>query len=238
MAILSDSIREQVAERFQSRLQRPVELRLYLKPGSGRLILPQGLGCPTCDDARRLVEELVSLAPERLTLTVVDVTAETPPPEVEDIPFLTAGRPGEPHRIRFLGAPAGFEFGTLVEALEELGGAEREVQPETVEALQALDTDVELMVFTTPTCRYCPAAVALANTLAVASPRVTALTVAANDFPRLSAAFGVQGVPRTVVNRRDAFVGALPEEQFVASIQAALERELVEDGAEASGPDR
>jgi hypothetical protein len=30
--------------------------------------------------------------------------------------------------------------------------------------------------------------------------------------------YGVQGVPRTVVNREGAFVGALPEPQFVASV--------------------
>jgi predicted DsbA family dithiol-disulfide isomerase len=54
--------------------------------------------------------------------------------------------------------------------------------------------------------------------MAVASPLVSARTVEANEFPDLSARFGVQGVPRTVVNERGAFVGALPEPQFVEAI--------------------
>ena len=58
----------------------------------------------------------------------------------------------------------------------------------------------------------------LANRMAVASPQVSARTVEANEFPELSARFGVQGVPRTVVNERGAFVGALPEPQFVEAI--------------------
>lgn len=42
--------------------------------------------------------------------------------------------------------------------------------------------------------------------------------VVATEFPGLAQQFGVQGVPRTVVNRSGAFVGALPEAQFVDSV--------------------
>jgi predicted DsbA family dithiol-disulfide isomerase len=54
--------------------------------------------------------------------------------------------------------------------------------------------------------------------MALASGKVTALTVEANEFPETSRQYGVQGVPRTVVNRQGAFVGALPEQQFVAAV--------------------
>jgi predicted DsbA family dithiol-disulfide isomerase len=59
--------------------------------------------------------------------------------------------------------------------------------------------------------------VSLANRMAIASSSVRALTVEANEFPRLAREFQVSGVPRTVVNRGGAFVGAMPEEQFVTS---------------------
>lgn len=58
----------------------------------------------------------------------------------------------------------------------------------------------------------------LANRMSIASPWVSARTVEANEFPELSARFGVQGVPRTVVNERGAFVGALPEPQFIETV--------------------
>jgi hypothetical protein len=75
--------------------------------------------------------------------------------------------------------------------------------------------------------------VSLANRMALASEHVRALTVEANEFPELSRRFGVSGVPRTVINRSGAFVGALPEAQFVeATLKLAgvvLDEEL--DGA-------
>jgi hypothetical protein len=54
--------------------------------------------------------------------------------------------------------------------------------------------------------------------MAVASPKVNARTIEASEFPDLSRRFGVQGVPRTVVNEEGAFVGALPERDFVAAV--------------------
>ena len=58
----------------------------------------------------------------------------------------------------------------------------------------------------------------LADRIAIASPQVSALCVEASEFPQLAQRFDVQGVPRTVVNRSGAFVGALPEEQFVSAV--------------------
>ena len=218
MQVLPDDVLAQVRERFAERLTGEVEARLYIRPGSGRLILPPGMGCATCEDTRKLVSALAEQAPAHLRLELVDVTQDVPPEDVIDVPYLTLGRAGEDHRIRFLGLPAGFEFAMVVEAIERISSGAADLAPESIAALGALEEEVEVLVFTTPTCRYCPAAVSLANRLALASPHVTAVTVSANEFPRLSTAFGVQGVPRTVVNRRGAFVGAVPEPSFVDAV--------------------
>jgi glutaredoxin-like protein len=218
MQMLPDTVLEQVRERFAKRLKGPVEARLYIRPGSGRLILPSGVGCPTCEDTRQLVTALADLAPDQIQLTVVDVTQEEVGDDVLDVPLLTLGIPGEQHRIRFLGLPAGFEFGMVVEAIERLSAADVELAAESMDAIAELEEPAEILVFTTPTCRYCPAAVSLANRLALASPHITSITVSANEFQRLSTAFGVQGVPRTVVNRHGAFVGAVPEPVFVDAV--------------------
>ena len=67
----------------------------------------------------------------------------------------------------------------------------------------------------------------LANRMALASPRVKAICVEANEFPQLSAQFRVRGVPHTVVNRGGSFVGALPERHFVSAVleRAGVPRE-------------
>ena len=74
----------------------------------------------------------------------------------------------------------------------------------------------------------------LANRMALASPQVRALCIEANEFPRLSAEFRVRGVPHTVVNREGAFVGALPEREFVAAV---LERAGIEQDAPPAAAD-
>jgi thiol-disulfide isomerase/thioredoxin len=77
-------------------------------------------------------------------------------------------------------------------------------------------------VFVTPTCPFCPRAALLAVRLATSSARVTAEVVSANEFPDLADRFGVRGVPKTVVNDDDAFVGALPEAAFVEQVVRAV----------------
>src|SRR2546430_3936893 len=54
----------------------PVQLRLYTRPGTGRLILPTGMGCATCDDARQIAEDLRDSAPDLIQLDVIDITEQ------------------------------------------------------------------------------------------------------------------------------------------------------------------
>ena len=76
----------------------------------------------------------------------------------------------------------------------------------------------------------------LANRMALASPHIKAICVEANEFPQLSNQFRVRGVPHTVINRQAAFVGALPEPDFVTAVLEGAGI-LVEEPHEApSGP--
>jgi alkyl hydroperoxide reductase subunit AhpF len=54
-------------------------------------------------------------------------------------------------RIRFLGAPAGYEFVSLVQAVLLAGGREPTLSAESRALLASLDTPVTMRVFTTPT---------------------------------------------------------------------------------------
>lgn len=216
MALMDERTRQQVRERLGKTLAETVELTLYRRPDSGRLILPGGLGCQTCEVTEELAQALVDAAPDKLQLNVVDVTEA--PSEVEALPTLTVARTGEESRITFQGLPSGYEFASLLDAIERASGAGDELSAETVEKLNSINGEVEVMVFVTPTCPYCPGAASLANRMALASAKVRSVVVEANEYPELSDRFQVQGVPRTVVNRSGAFVGSLPEPMFVDSV--------------------
>jgi alkyl hydroperoxide reductase subunit AhpF len=150
MAILNEQVQQQLRDRFAERLTGPVELRLYTKPGTGRLILPTGLGCATCDDARQLAEAVRDSAPEKITLEVIDVSENADAP-VEDVPTLTVTAPGEEARIRFMGLTSGYEFATLVDAVERVSRSETSLSEKTMRRLEALEEGLEVMVFATPT---------------------------------------------------------------------------------------
>src|SRR5215470_18167932 len=149
MAILTDQVKRQVHDRFAEQLSGPVQLTLYTRPGTGRLILPSGMGCRTCDDARRLVDDLHEAAPDLIGLEVIDVSVQEA--DVREVPTLTLAFPGEAPRIRWLGFPAGYEFATVVDAVERVSSGAHGLSDTTVEALGRLTEPVDVMVFATPT---------------------------------------------------------------------------------------
>jgi glutaredoxin-like protein len=122
--------------------------------------------------------------------------------------------------VRFYGIPAGYEFVSLLEALKNSAAPGTDLQPETVQALAGVAKPVNIKVFVTPTCPYCPSAVVLAHKFAVQSPQITAEMVEAGEFQELAAKYEVAGVPQLVFNEKVSLVGAQPES---AMLKAVLE---------------
>jgi predicted DsbA family dithiol-disulfide isomerase len=58
--------------------------------------------------------------------------------------------------------------------------------------------------------------------MAVEFPHVKADVIEANEFPRKSQFYGVTGVPKTIINDKVEFVGAIPEPYFLDAIRQAL----------------
>ena len=154
MALIPEEVRQQIKDRFETALGGPVHLTVYLRPGSSRLILPAGVGCATCEDARQMAELLRDAAPEKITMEVVDVTREEEralDDGVPDIPTIAVASDSAVGRIRFQGLATGTEFPALIDAIERVSRAEHGLSEETVAALARLTEPTEVMVFATPT---------------------------------------------------------------------------------------
>ena len=63
----------------------------------------------------------------------------------------------------------------------------------------------------------------LAQHMSVASDRVRSTVIEATEFPELSRAYNVMGVPKVVINDRVQFEGAIPEHDFLGAVLQAVE---------------
>ena len=63
----------------------------------------------------------------------------------------------------------------------------------------------------------------LAQHMAIASDKVRAVAIEATEFPELSRAYQVMGVPKVVINDRVQFEGAVPEPDFLGAVLQAVE---------------
>jgi len=183
------------------------------------LFFTQTIGAPeTALIARQVLDEVVSLN-DLLSLEEVNFVLDrerTAQFGIEGIPAVALLRGEEDTRIRFLGAPAGYEFMSLVEALILAGTGDSGLTPESKALIAGnVSGPTDILVFVTPSCPHCPRAVTLAHRMAVENPQIRATCVEATEFLELSQRYRVTGVPKTVVNGTIEMLGALPESVFV-----------------------
>jgi hypothetical protein len=105
-----------------------------------------------------------------------------------------------------------------VDAIVTVAGQDAALSVESRRKLAGLDRPVHVQVFSTPTCRYCPAAVSLAHRVALASPLVTATAYSVIEFPELIRRYRVTGVPKIVVGESIELLGVQPEATFIDAI--------------------
>ena len=213
MPILSTEIAEQVKQELAG-LAGPVRLVMFT----------QEFECDYCTETRQLVEEIAELS-EQLTAEIYDFSTDRKKAEelnVDKIPAI-AVIGAEDYGVRLYGIPSGYEFASLLHAIQAVAAGKPDLSDETIAALAELTEPVHIQVFVTPTCPYCAGSVVLGHRMAVASPMVRADMVEATEFPQLAIKYQVMGVPRTVINETAHIEGAAPEAMVLAKLQEALE---------------
>lgn len=220
MALLDDEDRRVVKEHLEESLFSPVTL----------LYFTQETECQSCADAKEVLREVADLS-EKVKLEVHSFIADKEMAEkygIDKIPG-TAVMSDADYGVRFFGIPSGYEFTSLIEAIVDVSQGTSDLAEETREALKEIMEPVHMQVFITPTCPYCPGAVRLAHSMAVASEWISADMVEAVEFPQLANKYQVYGVPKTIINEEVSVEGAVPEEVLVARILQAIEIITAED---------
>jgi len=211
---------------FEEQLKSDVTLVHYTQHES-KIVVPGVVPCASCRETKQLLEELVALS-DKLHLETRDFVADAEAAEaagVDKIPAtLVRARDGS-ERARFYGAPAGYEFTSLLEDILDVGNGGPALPDQVTEALRQVDQPVHIQVFVTAACPYCPMAVRAAHALALVNPHVTADMVVGPEFPHLAQRYQVMAVPKTVINETHHFEGAAPLEDVARAVLHAIGKE-------------
>jgi glutaredoxin-like protein len=93
----------------------------------------------------------------------------------------------------------------------------------TKEKLREIKTPIHIQVFVTLTCPHCPFAATTAHKFAMENDLIKADVINAGEFPQLAMKYAVMGIPKTVINEKIEFVGAVPEEVFLQYVLLATQ---------------
>lgn len=147
MPILSDAELAQVRD-ILSEMAAPVVLRFYT----------QTLDCDTCDETRQVLELLAGASgritiDERNLVLERDAAAAAGIDRAPTILVLGTGADGEQrdHGVRFVGAPFGYEFTALIDAILLVSRGETDLSAASRLLLASVTSPMTVQVFTTPT---------------------------------------------------------------------------------------
>jgi len=142
MGLLAPTDQQRLRDAF-SEMTRPVRL----------LFFTQTIGCETCAITKQILDELPPLS-DRISIEEVNLVLDKERAAafgVDRAPALAVLSGETDTRIRFLGAPSGYEFMSLVQAVLLAGGRPSALSEESRARLAAVEKPLTIQVFTTPT---------------------------------------------------------------------------------------
>jgi glutaredoxin-like protein len=207
--LIDESVKQQVKQRFQD-MKEPVTIKVFSTKDH----------CLLCNEMLDLVNTVGELS-DKITVENCDCQENDPEAKKYNItrhPALVI-EGDEDYGIKIFGVPAGKEFTTLIETIMIVSSRDSVLSPEVKELLKKINKPVNLKVFVTLQCPYCPAMVIRAHKLALASDMISAEMIEASQFQELSQEFDIFGVPNTIINDGKGSVeGLVTEDMLVKQI--------------------
>jgi glutaredoxin-like protein len=213
MGLLSEEDKKYLREEFDNNIVREVKILHFGQDNNGSEYSQQtkelleelaslnknlSLELESCDNKEKLESEGLSLCPS------IKIKSE---------------RSGF---INFYGVPAGHEFISLVEAIKDMGSDNLSLPEDVVKSLKEIKDPVDIKVFITHGCPYCPGAVRNAHQFSLVNDKIKSSMVDANHFIELSKKHGVSSVPHIVINENNGFVGNIPPALFLDKVKESI----------------
>jgi glutaredoxin-like protein len=209
MSFIPEEHKGHIKSELEEKLENPVKIVMFT----------QELECQYCAQTRQLLAEIAALN-GKIAFEVHDFVADAEKAReygVDKVPAI-AIIGAKDYGVRFYGLPYGYELQTLLEGIITVSRARTDLSDATKTKLREIKAPVHIQVFVTLTCPYCPIVASLAHKFAVESDLIRADVIEVGEFPHLGLKYGVMGVPKTLINEKVEFVGALPEDLFLEHI--------------------
>jgi NADH-dependent peroxiredoxin subunit F len=136
----------------------------------------------------------------------------------ERVPSFSVSRAGTDMGVRFAGLPMGHEFTSLVLALLQAGGYPPKVEAEHIEAIKALDAELEFTTYISLSCHNCPDVVQALNLMAILNPKIRHTMVDGGVFKSEVEARNIMAVPTMLLNGEEFGSGRMTLEEILAKV--------------------
>ena len=217
MGLLEEKDKQFLKDKFSKEMDKIVKI----------LFFSNELNCQYCKEIKMLLDEVSELSDkiEIQEFNFYNDKEEVSKYNLEESPVIVfLNEEGEDTGIRFYGIPSGYEFSTFIEDVIMISSGKHQLSDKAVEEISKIDKPIEIKVFVTPTCPYCPKAVFLAHQLAFINKNITGKMIEAMEYGEWAQKYNVYGVPKNIVNDVVDFEGAVPEKVFVKQVLEAYKK--------------
>jgi glutaredoxin-like protein len=212
MVLFNESVKTRLKSIF-SQLRDDVTLKVFT----------QEIECPTCKDNTNFMREISEMS-DKIKIEVLNFVLDKGEAEklkIDKIPA-TAILGDKDYGIRFYGIPAGYEFNSFIDAIKMVSLKESGLREDIKQRIKSIEKPVNIKVFVTLTCPYCPMAVEVAHKFAFENDNITSEMIDTSEFPHLANRYAIYAVPKVVINDKISFEGAVPEDLFLNYVLEAI----------------
>lgn len=126
------------------------------------------------------------------------------------------------NNFTYFGLPSGGEFQTFIESIIYISANTHKIPPREAEFVKDIDKKVNIKLFITKSCGWCPPTIKQALGFSILNKNVFVNVIDSFDFPEVAQKYNVSTVPKIVINDKVEFVGHRSENEFLGYIFSAV----------------
>ncbi len=200
--MLNDSLKENLIKEFK-KLKNPV--KIVLRKGDNKL----------SEKLEKILKEVSTLS-EKLSFEISDRL------DCIDYPCFSIFKDNKDIGIRYMGSIEGGEFKNLIDSIKLVSTGDIQLEDRTLSFLEELDKPIDLKVFITISCGWCPPTVLKCYNFTLANLNIRTTVIDCFSFPELANRYNVITVPKIVINDKVELVGYRSENEILGSIFSAI----------------